>query len=213
MKPMNWVFVLVIVAVVIAVALVFTGQKHDTPQGQHADSVLAQEPAFRDSMQARDSVIHALVDTITKVKHERGKWRDSVETLKNRADSLQEQATVVEASLAPWMTPHDSITTLHQALERQKQVSGALRNTVVALERAATLDSITIHLADSTIQRQLIDHNILLARLDTVTTTLSDLRDATKPGPSIRLPLVGRIPARDIVIALGSYCIGGGTPC
>jgi hypothetical protein len=213
MKISTALIVALVIGAAVFVFFRFGGKGNDTPEGMKADTTIAEYPAKRDSADARDKVIEKLRDTLQQVARERSRWKDSVKTLTAHVDDLHKVADTT-GTLEPGITTSDTIFRLSRALEIQKQLSAKYRDEIIpAYKHQQALDSIQIRLADSTIEKQSQDRIILQKDLDDAIGDLTALRKATKPGPSIKIPLLGKLYVKDVVIATAAYCVGGGNPC
>jgi hypothetical protein len=207
----NFFIGLLVGAAVVFVVLYFGCRPKDTPEGLKADTVLMEDPAWRDSAALRQQVIDSFAIAMNKVRKQRNQAKDSTKKVLAQMDSLK-QAVGSGAPLLPGMSPHDSIFSLSTSLTEQTKVANKCTLEVVpALQRELFLAEIQIGLADSTITKQKEDRIDCEKRLNRVTSTLADLRAATKPGNKwlgIRMPWYVEDGVKVLTAGTIGFCFG-----
>lgn len=178
-------------AVGVSAALRGCGRGGDTKQGVKADTVLLEDTTFRRKVAEQDQTIARMKAESARLASERKVWRDSTRALLQKADTEQQVADT-SGTLEPGMSPHDSIVRLAGALDMQKRVTATLRLQVIpTLEQVIATDSLIKLGMQVTIDTLTNQRNEARVRVARVTETLSDLREATKPGVRVlglRLP-------------------------
>ena len=190
-------YLIALAAVALLVYTTFKGQPKDTPEGRHADTVIAEDPALRDSLEAVAESLRVYQDSTKLVKKEKLRWK---------AKALDELAVNDSMRVAQERAP---------TMQGKDSVIRHLRFIVIPdMQRVWHSDSVTIFRQDSTILGLTRNYNRALVRGDTLLVALDKLRQATKPPPSIKIPVIGlRVSLKDAAYALAGYCIGGGNPC
>jgi hypothetical protein len=168
--------------------------REPTAVEQRVDVTLATEPAWRDSVRQRDSVIAAQMAQSTLLRRDRNRWRDTARARLNRADEAQaraDSATLWATNLSlipPGITPSDSIARLTVALGAQRRatveqqrVTAQLRlETIPALQTVIERDSAILALADKTIADQRLSIVQRDMRIHRLTKDLRGLRGERK---------------------------------
>ena len=187
-----WLLAVVAVVALFLVAIVVRGcfGEQDTPAGVRADTVLMEDPRWRDSVKIQDAVIAQLHDSVARADRARRRWQDSARVLLRSADDAQAAVDSTVAAGVP-----DSVEPARfwkDQYEAQRRVAATLRSqTVPALLATIAADSTAIRFRDATIDTLTRQRDAARARVAVVTSALADLREATKPGVKVlglRLP-------------------------
>lgn len=155
------------------------GTQPGTVVEQHVDSVLAEAPAWRDSVKARDAALAELTRANAAIRRDRARIRDSVKVEQQKADSLQDIAN--RASDIPTGLPVvEENYRLRAALTTQQQASAQLRIVNAGLEAVIAKDSTTIKQQDRMLAKQAHDLRDAYDRVNVVTLDLDRLRQETR---------------------------------
>lgn len=120
---------------------------------RRVDSTLATEPAWRDTVRARDSVIAANKREAARLKKLSADQRTRADQAEAKADSLQQWADDL-AEVPTNIGQAEQNIRLRTALAAQKQASAQLRVTIGDLKAQRSTDSLRLEQADRTIAEQ-----------------------------------------------------------
>lgn len=197
-------WIVVIAALVLAVFLVrncFT--EGDTPEGQRADSVLAERPAWEDTVRRQNLAIDSLSAVI-------GRQADSLVRAGERAAKAERagRSAIADAERAD-STAEESLDAMRAARDQWRGAALHYAQVVVPafqqqVAAAARLQLVTEEQRDSALTQR----DEARRREAKTARSLADLRSATKPGAPELLGL--RIPAwaDEAVLVAGAGVLG-----
>lgn len=172
--------------------------------GQRADSVLATAPAWEDSLQAQNSLVARLKDSLRVSDAARKYWRDSARTLTRRADTAQAEIdAAVAAGVPPGVEP---AAFWRDQFRAQARVAAQLRLQVIpALEATIAADSTAIRQRDGLVIELATERDQARMRVRALTREFQQYREATRPGIDLGL---FRVPEWVGYVAVGGAAAG-----
>lgn len=172
---------------------------------RRADSTLQTVPAWQDTVRARDSALTVRDRLAARLRRQSIAERLRADSAEHRADSLQQWADDL-AEVPTNLPVGEQNTQLRVALAAQKQAAAQFRVTVGALKVQRSTDSLRIQEADSTLTQMRAWRDEDLARIDRLTTDLSDLRAEGKR----KAKFLGFLPpwVDEALLVAGSVTVG-----
>ncbi len=180
-----WLFIAIVVGLfLVAVLLGQLKCGKSSEAGSRADSVLA-DTVYRVDTLRQDSVIARLDSALAAQEARAKRWRDSVKVLERGADSLRDNALVLDSQLGlrPGMEPHDSIVVVTRSRDMWRASAIAYSSQVVpGLKRSLEMETAAKLTALAKADTLLGQRDYARNRVNEMTREFSRYRDATKEG-------------------------------
>jgi hypothetical protein len=180
-----WLFIAIVGGLFLVAVLLGQlpcGKSSDA--GARADSVLA-DTVYRVDTLRQDSAIARLDSALAAQERRAQRWRDSVRVLERGADSLRNNALVLDSQLGlrPGMEPHDSIVVVTRSRDMWRASAIAYSSQVVpGLKRSLEMETAAKLTAMARGDTLLVQRDYARARANVVTREFQDYRNATKEG-------------------------------